>query len=213
MPEDKQAYVGNWNGKGMSLTITEAGYVSFEKNENGVKKSVSGPISKFDGDKFIVGIVVADIAFDVRKAPYQENGAWKMNIDGVDLVKIDADTNKKIPDDKTLNSLVNESFSNFNASVIKNDFTIFYKNISKFWQAQTSAQELKKIFQAFIDNEIDLTDAIKNGIAYSNKPHINENGSLVLEGYYASKPITYFELKFTFENPNWKLVGFSCQIK
>ena len=51
--------------------------------------SVTGPIQEFQGDDFVVGIAFLKTTFAVSKSPYEENGEWKMVVDGVELTRIE----------------------------------------------------------------------------------------------------------------------------
>ena len=88
MPPEKQNYVGEWKGAGMSLLITSDGTVSYERKKGGGSTSVNAPIQEFQGDDFVVGIAFMETTFEVSKPPYEENGQWKMVIDGVELTRI-----------------------------------------------------------------------------------------------------------------------------
>jgi hypothetical protein len=87
VPPEKAAYVGQWHSPQMSLTITQAGRVEYKRAKDGVSTSVSGPIKKFDGNNFEVGIGFMSTAFVVSKPPYQDGDKWKMVVDGEELTR------------------------------------------------------------------------------------------------------------------------------
>ena len=89
VPEDKSSYVGEWQSKEMYLLILQDGSVNYNRLKNGGTVSVTGPIQEFQGDNFIVGFAFFKTTFEVSKIPYQENGRWKMVVDGVELTKSD----------------------------------------------------------------------------------------------------------------------------
>ena len=82
LPTERSAFVGNWSSPTMSLHITQDGRVEYRRVKGGVTTSVSGPLQKFEGDDFHVGIAMLSTRFAVAKAPAQENGAWTMVVDG-----------------------------------------------------------------------------------------------------------------------------------
>ena len=95
VPPDKLAYVGEWKGGGMWLLILQSGRVEYERAKGSGKTSVSGPLKKFEGDNFSVGIGLLTTTFVVSKPPYPDAGVWKMVVDGVELTRIDdADVNR-----------------------------------------------------------------------------------------------------------------------
>jgi hypothetical protein len=89
VPVDKFHYVGEWKASGMYLLITQDGSVQYERIKSGAKTKVTGPIQKYDGDDFSVGIGFMSTTFVVSKPPYQVSGVWKMVVDGIELTKVD----------------------------------------------------------------------------------------------------------------------------
>lgn len=88
VPPEKQNYVGDWKGVGMSLLITSDSTVSYERKQGGGSTSINAPIQEFQGDNFVVGIAFMETTFEVSKPPFEENGQWKMVVDGVELVRV-----------------------------------------------------------------------------------------------------------------------------
>jgi len=89
VPPEKAAYVGEWRAPAMGLLITQDGSVAYKRLKAGVKTSAKGPIQRFEGDDFVVGVPLFSTTFEVSKPPYQEAGKWKMVVDGVELTKIE----------------------------------------------------------------------------------------------------------------------------
>ncbi len=87
LPEDKIDYAGSWNGTDMDLQIQESGNLEYARIKDGVTTSITGPIKEFDGDNFIVGFAFLTTTFEVSTPPYQDDGVWKMVVDGVELSK------------------------------------------------------------------------------------------------------------------------------
>ncbi len=71
----------------MYLLITQDGSIRYKRLKSGVSTSVEGPLKGFDGDNFEAGIGPLSTTFVVSKPPYQEEGVWKMVVDGVELTK------------------------------------------------------------------------------------------------------------------------------
>ena len=88
VPPEKENYVGEWQSKEMYLLILQDGSVKYKRLKGGGTTTVTGPLKEFQGDNFVVGIAFIKTTFIVSKPPYQENGEWKMVIDGVELKKI-----------------------------------------------------------------------------------------------------------------------------
>ena len=88
VPEGKTAYVGEWRAQSMGLLITRDGSVAYKRFQGGVTTSVNGPLRRFEGDNFVVGIPLLSTTFEVSQPPYEEAGRWKMVVDGVELTKV-----------------------------------------------------------------------------------------------------------------------------
>lgn len=87
VPPDKVAYVGEWQEPTMYLLITQDGSVRYKRLKGGVTTSVEGPLKGFQGDDMEVGIGPLATTFKVSKPPFQEDGRWKMVVDGVALTR------------------------------------------------------------------------------------------------------------------------------
>lgn len=89
VPPEKSAYVGEWRGLGMGLLITRDGSVAYKRIKGGVTRSVNGPLRRFEGDDFIVGLPFLSTRFVVSKPPFQDGGKWKMVVDDVELTRVE----------------------------------------------------------------------------------------------------------------------------
>src|SRR5215831_19482809 len=57
LPPEKAQYAGDWQGLGMSLIITPDGSVAYRRLKGGGSVSVNGPINRYQGDNFCVGMI------------------------------------------------------------------------------------------------------------------------------------------------------------
>ena len=89
VPKEKSSYVGEWQEKAMYLLITQDGSVKYKRLKNGGTTSVDGPLKRFDGHNFEVGIGPMTTTFVVSKPPYKDGNGWKMVVDGLELSKTD----------------------------------------------------------------------------------------------------------------------------
>jgi len=87
VPQDKAAYVGDWRGPNMTLTLMQDGRVLYKRVKGSGTTTVDAPLRRFEGDNFVVGIPFVSTTFEVSKPPYQEGGTWKMVVDGVELTR------------------------------------------------------------------------------------------------------------------------------
>jgi hypothetical protein len=89
VPPEKRAYVGEWQTKTMYLLITQDGSIRYRRLNAGATPSIDGPLQRFEGDNFAVGIGPLSTVFVVSKPPFQDGEAWKMVVDGVELTRTD----------------------------------------------------------------------------------------------------------------------------
>jgi hypothetical protein len=87
VPEDKAPYVGDWHAQSMSLLVSKDGTVHYKRVKGNTTTSIDGPIRRFEGDNFVVGIPFISTTFEVSQPPHQEAGTWKMVVDGVELTR------------------------------------------------------------------------------------------------------------------------------
>ncbi len=87
VPNDKAAYVGQWKSQTMSLQLTQDGSIRYKRVRGNTTTSINGPLRRFEGDNFVVGLPFISSTFEVSKPPYQEAGTWKMVVDGVELTR------------------------------------------------------------------------------------------------------------------------------
>jgi len=88
VPQEKAAYVGEWRSKTMALLLTQDGTVAYKRVKGGSTTSLNGPLRRFEGDNFVVGVPILNTTFEVSRPPYEEAGAWKMVVDGVELTRL-----------------------------------------------------------------------------------------------------------------------------
>ena len=85
VPADRADYVGEWEGKGMTLEIDQGGQVYCKRVEGGSSRSIDMPLVRFEGTDFVVGFGPFTTTFVVSVPPHESNGAWLMTVDGVQL--------------------------------------------------------------------------------------------------------------------------------
>ena len=71
----------------MYLLILKDGSVEYKRLKGGMTTSVSGPLKEFRGNDFVVGFAFFTTTFVVSKPPSENNGVWKMTVDGVELIR------------------------------------------------------------------------------------------------------------------------------
>jgi hypothetical protein len=87
VPADKMAYVGDWQGKDMQLTLSKEGKVKYKRNQPGKNLDLSIDLLGFNGNNFDVGWGIVRSTFVVSQPPHREGKQWKMTVDGVELTR------------------------------------------------------------------------------------------------------------------------------
>lgn len=85
VPADKMAYVGNWQGKDMQLSLSKEGKVEYKRGRPNDQVNLSIDLKGFKGNDFEAGVAFVRTTFKVGKPPHREDGKWKMTVDGVEL--------------------------------------------------------------------------------------------------------------------------------
>jgi hypothetical protein len=149
--------------------------------------------------------------FFTLKYVYEES-AWKLL--GINVNVTPAEKTEGLPSDAELKQLVQATMLDFALAVKAKDFTGFYKQIAQLWQSQITKDELANIFQAFMDQNIDLTGLQELDPVFTETPALTADEVLVLQGNYPSKPSgVEFTLKYIFEESQWKLIGININVK
>lgn len=91
LPAEKLHYVGDWRAANMDLSIDAGGTVRYQRRKGSASTSIEGPLQRFEGDNFLVGIGPLSTTFVVSQPPHERNGGWSMTVDGVELRKWSGD--------------------------------------------------------------------------------------------------------------------------
>jgi hypothetical protein len=223
-----QQYVGVWTGEdGTSITIQGDGSADYRSGSS----SINGGSVTIDESAKTLKVSFASMGptFTIDKAPAGD----RMTLSGVVFKRMgggdskDADKNDKdknvaaqVPSEEKLQTLVKTTLFDFGDAVQEGDFTDFHKKIAEVWRDETSPEELNKAFAPFIEKKEIYN--FKKGIApldakFSPVPAIEKVAdldALVVRGVYPTKPQqTQFELKYTQEDDQWKLIGINVKVK
>lgn len=85
LPQEKKDYAGLWVGETVRLSISDSGFVSYQRMDGAKTISLSGPITDFKGDDFIIHAFVLKTRFKVDKPPHMVEGQWYMVVEGYRL--------------------------------------------------------------------------------------------------------------------------------
>jgi hypothetical protein len=88
LPSDKASYAGAWKGGPILLVITPEGRAVYERKEGSMSKKIDAPVKEFKGDNFVVGVGFMSTEFVVSAPPHEDDGVWKMTVDGIELTRV-----------------------------------------------------------------------------------------------------------------------------
>ena len=155
------------------------------------------------------------IALDIFLS--KEDGQWKvLHINLPDAKLVNQTTTAStgtIPTQTEITTMVQKAMGLISNAINTANFTTFYANIAHIRQQQTTATDLQKIFQIFIDKKIDLSFTTTLEPNYTATPTIDENGILIIQGTFTTQDTSIaFRQKFYQENNEWKLFGINIQM-
>lgn len=175
-------------------------------------RSVSGSTGELEGsvETESGGTIPVKIAF------VKEAAGWKIqNIEKDAAGLTHRSQARSIPTDAEVEQMVGASMQELAMAINNREFSTFYGNVAKLWQAQTSAEALATGFASFSDQNIDLTVLRDMDPIFSEPPRIDEETSVLkAKGYYSTHPsVTYFDLDYIYEHPDWRLAGVDVNVR
>jgi hypothetical protein len=88
VPEERLAYVGTWEGDGMTLVIGAEGSLAYHRADDGGTRSLEAPLIRFEGDDIVAGFAGIESRFEVEEPPHEGDDGWEMTVDGVRLRRV-----------------------------------------------------------------------------------------------------------------------------
>jgi|GEM_PF-2975072 len=87
VPADKQAYVGEWTGNGVELSISAGGAVTYKQTNGAYSKSLSGSLIEFVGPSLRIDAFIVKGMVNVEEAPHEDRGVWVMTVGGAKVMR------------------------------------------------------------------------------------------------------------------------------
>jgi hypothetical protein len=145
----------------------------------------------------------------------KENGTWKIYSIQKPSAGVQVESESPgIPGAAEQIALAKRSMHDFAVSVDAKSMAHFRSTVSQLWQKQITTEKLDEVFGKTYDADLNL--AALDELAPTIEPvsALGENGELVLKGYFPSTPNkVHFTQKYIYEGADWKLYGFSFDIK
>ncbi len=145
----------------------------------------------------------------------KEEDAWKiLSIEKAQAGIVQDYETAAIPGPDELKRMADESMHSLVVAINSRDFTDFHESVSKLWQAETTPDELRTAFSTFVEQNADLTVLAALEPVFVERPDAGADGVLGLKGYYPSQPsVAHFDMRFIYEDRQWKLPGMGLELK
>jgi hypothetical protein len=128
------------------------------------------------------------------------------------LVVASADV--QAPSDDQVVALADTSMRIFMASVREKSMQGLWEHISLRFREKFSVAQLDDVFKEFYGLKITGDPLAGKSPIFTAGPVINDDGNLVVDGYYATTPWRVsFHLAFAMEGRSWKLIGINVNAK
>ncbi len=102
----------------------------------------------------------------------------------------------------------------FAKAVQARDLSLFRATTSEIFKKQFSHQQFRQAFGGYIQQNINLFPVAKTSPIFTEKPNMDQNGTLRLKGYFPTRPSrVYFDYSYNKENGQWKLTGITLNVR
>jgi hypothetical protein len=222
------AYVGVWTGAdGALITIRADGGADYKSGGTSV---TGGSVTIDEAAKTMkIGLAGLGPTFKIDKAPtgnemtldgnvFKTSGGGSTSTTSSNSSSTSSSSKSEVPSNDKLQTLVKSTLMDFGDAIQNEDFTEFHKKAAKVWRDSSTPEEMDKAFAVFVDNKesYDFKKAVSSlDATFTPAPAIEQVSgleALVVKGNYPTKPeATNFELKYTQEDGNWKLIGINVK--
>lgn len=189
---------------------------SVETSDEEAKMRVE--ITRKDGTKlpFIVTLVQENGAWRVHSLRSPQSGTRSENrfsLVGKGAAFSDAQS-QRLPDEKEIKQMIVRTLGKFDDAVQQKSFADFYNDVSVAWQKQLTVGQLDRAFQPFVNAAVRFGGLKEAEMQLDGPPVINTEGVLVINGHFHTAPYqVYFNMKFMYELPRWKLFGLDVNLQ
>lgn len=166
------------------------------------QREVNNSEGQLKGNIILNGLGEKPLTLNLKK----EGDTWKIQGINIGTSELAVAPEKGVPNDEETVKLVQDTLYSFAQSVEKKNFTKFHSEISELWKTDITAD---KFFEYFGGLKLAIPSEKVKTIKpiFSSAPYLKDN-LLIVDGYIAnSSGKIQFQLKYTYEHPNWKLFG------
>ena len=126
----------------------------------------------------------------------------------------DAFAQNKVPNERTLETLVKSSLVSFNDAVLTGNFAVLHARLAKPLRDKYSPEQLAKIFKEFAEKKAEFYVITTYKPTYDPPPVVNGEGILLVKGIFPTEPSKVgFDLKFILSDGGWRMIGIDVTMK
>ena len=220
-----QQYVGSWTGDdGSLISIRNDGSGDYKSSNSSVS---GGSVAIDEAAKTLkIAFVGMGPTFTIDKAPtgdrmtlsgvvYKKGGGSDIKSD--DTPSKTSSSDPDVPSDAELQELARKTVLDFSEAIQNDDFSDFHATLSKPFQKDASPEKLAGVFHEFVEAKVNFNEVEDLKAKFTSAPAISSVGSydmLQLKGQYPTTPRrTNFDLKYIFEDGEWKLSSININTK
>ncbi len=120
----------------------------------------------------------------------------------------------QIPSDDEQDVLIRTTLMTFNDANMTGNYAVLLAKSSRQFQTQITAEKLASAFEPFRANELFFESAVDAHRDSSEKPVIDQEGTLVLSGMIRTDDMQVkYRLRFVQNGKLWKLLGINVDAK
>ncbi len=97
LASSRAAYVGQWSGPDVSLSISPEGEVHYKRERKSggtsTNKTITGSIKAFQGAHLKVAALIT-VTLEVQAPPHEVDGVWKMTAEGDELTRLSSNVGR-----------------------------------------------------------------------------------------------------------------------
>lgn len=121
---------------------------------------------------------------------------------------------QRLPEEKEIRQLIVRTLTQFDTAIQQKSFAEFYSDVSRAWQKQLTVGQLERAFQPFINSNVRFGGLREAEMQLDGPPSISTEGILLVNGHFQTAPYqVFFQMKFMYELPRWKLFGLDVNLQ
>ena len=130
------------------------------------------------------------------------------------LLATEAFAQNKVPNERTLETLVKSNLVSFNDAVVTGNFAVLHARLAKPLRDKYSPDQLAQIFKEFAEKKAEFYVITTYKPTYDPPPAIDGEGKLLAKGIFPTEPSKVgFDLKFIPSDGEWRLIGINVTMK